>query len=202
MAKKLLEGAPKESLGVVFSAQHSLEDNWAMRELGALLGATRFYWSGLGEGYADEILIHKDKNPNAVGVQKLKGDARPFSALAADVASGAVTHAIALGGATPGEATADADVLRPLKLVTIAAHDGAFVRAAGVVLPACSWAEAGGSFVNAKGIRQISEKALEPIGSSQPAYHQIAQLALALGHQPTWGKVKDIHSHLNGANGR
>ena len=32
-AKKLLEGAPKESLAVVFSAQHSLEDNWALREL-------------------------------------------------------------------------------------------------------------------------------------------------------------------------
>ena len=32
-AKKLVEGAPKPTLGVVFSAQHSLEDNWALREL-------------------------------------------------------------------------------------------------------------------------------------------------------------------------
>src|ERR1700678_195666 len=69
-AKKLLEGAPAASLAVVFSAQHSLEDNWALRELGTILGATRAYWSGLADGYADDILIHKDKNPNTVGVQK------------------------------------------------------------------------------------------------------------------------------------
>ena len=65
-----------------------------------------------------------------------------------------------------------------------------------MVLPACSWAEAGGSYVNAKGIRQLSEKALEPIGSSRPAWSQLAQLALALGLEPTWGKVKDIQSRL------
>ncbi len=106
-AKKLLEGAPGGSLAVVFSAQHSLEDNWALREPAQIVGAKRFYWSGLGDGYADEILIHKDKNPNTVGVLKLKGDAQPFSMLAADVASGAVTHAIALGGATPGDASSE-----------------------------------------------------------------------------------------------
>jgi NADH-quinone oxidoreductase subunit G len=198
-AKKLLEGAPAASLAVVYSAQHSLEDNWALRELATILGATRAYWSGLGDGYADDILIHKDKNPNTVGVQKLKGDAQPFAKLATDVASGSVTHAIALGGATPGDAMTDAETLRPLKLVTIAAHDGALVRAAGVVLPAASWAEASGSYVNAKGQRQLSEKALEPLGSSRPAWFQLAQLALSLGHKPTWGKIKEIRTRLMAA---
>ena len=198
-AKKLIEEAPKGSLAVVFSAQHSLEDNWALRELAALIGATRFYWSGLGEGYADDILIHKDKNPNTVGVQKLKGDAQPFAKLASDVASGAVTHALALGGATPGDLTSDTDALRPLKLVTIAAHDGALVRAAGVVLPACSWAETSGSYVNFKGDRQLTEKALEPIGLARPGWYQLAQLALAMNLVPTWGKIRDIRSRLMGA---
>src|SRR3984957_8379253 len=161
-AKKLLEGAPKESLAVVFSAQHSLEDNWALKELAQTLGVTRTYSAGYGEGCEDKILIHKDKNPNTAGVKTLKGDAQPFSKLAIDVATGAVTHAIALGGATPGDAASDLETLRPLKLVTIAAHDGPLVRAAAVVLPACSWAEASGSFVNANGIRQLTEKALEP----------------------------------------
>ena len=198
-AKKLLEGAPSGSLAVVFSAQHSVEDNWALRELAGLVGATKFYWSGLGDGYADDILIHKDKNPNTQGVLTIKSDAQPFAKLAADVASGAVTHAIALGGATPGDSASDADALRPLKLVTVAAHEGALVRAAGVVLPAASWAEATGTYVNAKGMRQISDKALEPIGSSRPAWLQLAQLALAMGHKPTWGKVKEIRSRLEPA---
>jgi NADH-quinone oxidoreductase subunit G len=198
-AKTLLDEAPKASLAVVFSAQHSLEDNWALREFAALVGATRFYVSGQGEGYADDILIHKDKNPNTVGVLKLKGDALPFSKLASDVAAGAVTHAIALGGATPGDATSDMDALRPLKLVTVAAHDGALARAAGVLFPATSWAESSGSFVNAKGMRQLTEKALEPIGSSQPAWMQLAQLALAMNLTPTWGKLREIRSRLMGA---
>jgi NADH-quinone oxidoreductase subunit G len=198
-AKKLLEGAPKESLAIVFSAQHSLEDNWALREVGQLIGATRYYWSGLGDGYADEILINKDKNPNTAGVKTLKATAQPFPTLAADVANGAVTHAIALGGPTPGDFASDTDALRPLKLVTIAAHDGAFVRAAGVTLPACSWAEATGSYVNSTGLRQLSEKALEPIGSSRPAWSQLAQLCLALGHEPTWGEEKDVRSRITGS---
>jgi NADH-quinone oxidoreductase subunit G len=195
-AKKLLEDAPKESLAVVLSAQHSLEDNWALRELAGLLGAKRFYWSGLPDGYEDDILIHKDKNPNTQGVKTLKSDAQPFAKLAIDIATGAVTHAVALGGETPGDPSSDLDALRPLKLVTVAAHEGPLVGAAGVVLPACSWAEASGSYVNFKGIRQTSEKALEPIGSSRPAWHQLAQLALALGLEPTWGKEKEIRARL------
>ncbi len=55
--------------------------------------------------------------------------------------------------------------------------------------------------MNAKGMRQLSEKALEPIGSSRPGSPPsfLAQLALALGHEPTWGKVEDIRSRLMGA---
>jgi NADH-quinone oxidoreductase subunit G len=195
-AKKLLEGAPAASLAVVFSAQHSLEDNWALKELGGLLGATKFYWSGYGDGYEDKILIHRDKNPNTSGVKALAPNAEPFTKLAADVGAGAVTHAVALGGPTPG-GPADAEALRALKLVTVAAHDGALVKAAAVVLPACSWAETSGSYVNAGGIRQLAERALDPIGSSRPGWKQLAELAIALGRAPTWGKVNDVRSHVS-----
>ena len=51
----------------------------------------------------------------------------------------------------------------------------------GVVLPACSWADASGTYVNAKGIRQTSDKALAPLGSSLPAWEQIAK---------TWDDVR------------
>jgi NADH-quinone oxidoreductase subunit G len=195
-AKKLVETAPKATLGVVFSAQHSLEDNWALRELAQLVGVTQFYWCGLGDGYEDQILIHKDKNPNTAGVIALKADAKPFAQLAADVRAGSVTHLVALGGATPGLPANDAAALSGVSMVTIAAHEGALVQAAGVILPATSWAEQGGSYVNAKGLRQLSEKAIEPIGSSRPAWQHLAQLALALGHEPTWGKVRDIRARL------
>ncbi len=81
---------PRPSLAVVFSAQHSLEDNWALRELAALRGGHALLLVGArAQGTPDDILIDEDKNPNTVGVQKLKGDAQPFAKLAADVATGA-----------------------------------------------------------------------------------------------------------------
>jgi NADH-quinone oxidoreductase subunit G len=200
-AKKLLENVPRESIAIVLSAQHSMEDNWALRELGlVLLGAKSFYTSGLPDGYEDDILIHRDKNPNTTGVKQLKGDARPFAQLVTDIRSGGVSHVIALGGATPGDPQGDMEALRSLgALVTIAAHEGALTAAAAVVIPACSWAESSGSFVNAKGMRQLTEKALEPSGSSRPAWLQIAALATAMGLEPTWTKLKDLRGRLMAA---
>ena len=205
-AKKLFDGVPKGSIAIVLNAQHSMEDNWALRELGVvLLGAKSFYWSGKPEGYEDKILIHRDKNPNTIGIHQLKGDAKPFQVLLDDIRRGTITHVIALGGATPGEPGTDAETLRSLAaLVVIAAHDGPLVKAAGVVLPACSWAETSGSYVNgprdgSKPLRQLAEKALEPQGSSRPGWYQVAALANAMGLEPTWNKLKDIRTRLMAA---
>jgi NADH-quinone oxidoreductase subunit G len=149
--------------------------------------------AGNADGYEDKILIHRDKNPNTKGVQALAPDARPFAALVDDVASGAITHVIALGGAAPTEAAIDR-----AQVVAIAAHEGPIVRAAAVVLPATSWAEQSGTFVNAQGIRQVSEKALEPIGASKPAWKQVADVAAALGYTAKWSKLKQVRAELTG----
>jgi NADH-quinone oxidoreductase subunit G len=197
-ARRVLAGAPRETLAVVLSAQHSLEDNWAMRELGSsLLGATQFFASGLGDGYEDDILIHRDKNPNTNGVKALSPDVGLFGNLADAIRAGKVTHVIALGGPTPGELNADLQALRGLKaLVAIASHDGAFARAANVLLPSASWAEASGTYVNAKQMRQVADKALELQGSSLPGWEMVGRLAQALGLEPTWSKLKDVRSRI------
>ena len=195
-AKKIFAAVPLESVAIVLSAQHSLEDNWALRELGALLGSKQLYWSGAANGYADDILINADKNSNTAGVKQLSPEAKPFAALLDDVRAGRVGHVIALGGATPGEPESDIDTLRGAQIVTIAAHEGPLTRAAKVVLPATSWAEHNGTYVNAKGLRQLSEKALEPIGSSRPAWQQVASLAAVLGLTASWTKLKEIRASL------
>ena len=197
-AKALFEGLPKESIAVVYSAQHSLEDNWALRELGCTLLDTRSsYVSRFPDGYEDKILIHRDKNPNTRGVLELVPEAKPFDGLLRDIEKGVVTHCIALG---PGVAQSDAEltVLRSLKaLVTISAHEGPLTQAARVVLPAASWAEATGTYVNAKGIRQVSEIALELQGASRPAWQHLSELGQALGLDSGWTKLKQIHAKLN-----
>jgi NADH-quinone oxidoreductase subunit G len=192
--KAMFAGVPPQSVGFVLSAQHSLEDNWALRELGTvLMGGSRLYVSGNPDGYEDKILIHRDKNPNTKGVSELAPSARPFTELVSDVAAGAVTHVIALGGAAPADGGLDR-----AKVVAIAAHEGPIVRTAAVVLPATSWAEHSGTYVNAQGIRQLSEKGLEPIGASKPAWKQVADLATALGFQAKWSKLKQVRSELTG----
>ncbi|HEV3190532.1 MAG TPA: molybdopterin-dependent oxidoreductase, partial [Polyangiaceae bacterium] len=61
------------------------------------------------------------------------------------------------------------------------------------------WAEHSGTYVNAKGIRQISERALEPQGASKPAWRQLADLATALGYKAASTKLKQIRTQLMGS---
>jgi NADH-quinone oxidoreductase subunit G len=197
-AKKLFESVPKEAVAVVLSAQHSLEDNWALEELGkALIGSGAHYFSGMAPGYADDILIHADKNPNTAGVKRICPDAKPIAQLFDDAQKERVTHVLALGGAVPMDEGAARAALGKLQgLVVIAAHEGPLTSAANVVLPAASWAEAGGTYVNALGFEQIADKAIEPQGSSAPGWRMVARLADALGFEASWSKLEEIRARL------
>jgi NADH-quinone oxidoreductase subunit G len=194
-ARSLFVGAPKGSIGVVLHARYSLEDNWALRELAkVLIGTANVYVSARADGYEDDILIHRDKNSNTRGVRELAPEAKPFQALVDDVVARRVTHVIALGGSAPGPVSA----LRSAKVINVAAHQGPMNEVATVVLPATSWAEHSGTYVNAKGLRQVADKALEPQGACKPAWQQLADLATALGYEPSWVKLKHIRAHLAG----
>jgi NADH-quinone oxidoreductase subunit G len=186
-----------EGVAYVLSAQHSLEDNWALRELARLAGATAIYVTGAGPGYKDDILIDEDKNPNTAGVVGLVPGLRPFPQLIDDIRAGRVTHVIALGGVTPRNDPEDATALGMVStLVVVAAHEGALTEAAHIALPATSWAEHKGTYVNRQGLRQLGEKAIEPQGASRPAWEQLRALAVALGLEPSWTTLKDIRAQL------
>lgn len=198
-AKKLLGGAPEGAVALLLSAQHPLEDNWALLEVGKLLGAKSLFYTHAADGGEDKILVNKDKNSNREGVKLLAPEAKPFADLAAAIGSGAVRHVLSLGGSTPG-GEPDADVLKKLDaLVVVAAHESALTRAAHVVLPATSWAEHSGTYVNAKGLRQVSDKAIEPQGVSVPAWKHLAALASTLGLEPSFSKLKDVRAKLGAA---
>jgi NADH-quinone oxidoreductase subunit G len=196
---KRFGAAPKDSIAFVLSAQHSLEDNWALRELASLAGSPHIYVTGAGPGFKDDILIDEDKNPNTAGVVQLVPTLRAFPQLVDDIRKGSVAHVIALGGVTPRNDPDDATALGMVNvLAVIASHEGALTEAAHVVLPATSWAEHSGTYVNRQQLRQLSDKALEPQGASRPAWEQIRAVAVALGLTPTWTKLKDIRAQLAG----
>lgn len=191
-AKKLLAEVPASSIAVVLSPNHSQEDNWALFELGAkFMGASKVYMSGRADGFKDDILIHQDKNSNRAGVLRIAKDARSWAEFKSAVDSGAVTHVLALGGETP-----DAFAHDKVRRVVIAAHEGPMTEGADILLPATSWAEAAGTFVNAKNMAQVAERALQPMGESRPAWEVIAKLGQVLGYETTWAKLKEVQSNL------
>jgi NADH-quinone oxidoreductase subunit G len=197
-AKKVLDGIPPSSIAIVLSAQASLEDNWALLELGkSLLGSTSLYVARAPDGNRDDILIHADKNPNTQGTKLLAPEAKSWADFLAAVESGAIRHAIALGALT-GDLEAERPKLEKLEaLITIAAHESALTAAATVVLPMTSWAEQNATYVNAKGLKQTADKAIEPQGGSRQALLHLAELAKVLGHEPTWTKLKDVRAKLD-----
>jgi NADH-quinone oxidoreductase subunit G len=198
-AKEQLKGHGNDPsrVAIVLSAQHSNEDNFAMVTLAkTYLGAGDFYVSGRALGRGDDILMSEDKNPNTRGVMQVASTTgpRPIAELLTAIDAGAYKFVIALGSELEVDAAAAKETFSKLKgLVTIAAHDGPLSKAAHVALPACSWAEAEGTYVNRNGLAQKSERALTPRGDARPGWELVARLARALGYAMDWKKLADVH---------
>jgi NADH-quinone oxidoreductase subunit G len=193
-AKRRFAGIPPDTVAVVLSAQHSNEDNFALLELGrTFIGTKSFFLSGKPKGKGDDILMHQDKNPNTAGVRKLAPSVRPFEQLLEGVLAGTFTHVIALGADLPGAPELiEAPLGKLATLVTVSAHDGPLVRRAHVALPACTWAEAEGTYVNSRGMAQRSERAIDPKGQARPAWELVSKLGEMLGYATRWQKLKEV----------
>jgi NADH-quinone oxidoreductase subunit G len=195
-AAALLKAASPEKLAVVLSAQHSHEDNFALLQLAREhLRTSQVFWSGKPLGTGDDVLRHADKNPNTAGVRKLAPGARPIAELKTLMDAGVVTHALVLGADTPTAEAAQA--LAKLKgSVVLAVNQGLAVGAATVVLPASSWAETGGTYINAKNMTQQSDPAIEPQGDSRPAWKLVAALAVRMGFPVAWRKLEHLEQAM------
>ncbi|MFO0553495.1 MAG: 2Fe-2S iron-sulfur cluster-binding protein [Polyangiaceae bacterium] len=200
-AKDLLGsiGSKPDRVAVILSAQHSLEDNWALYTLArTFVGTTRFYVTGLPLGRGDNILMNEDKNPNTAGVMKLcEGTSpRPLGDLLRS--TDGIDYILALGGEVEVDAAEISAALRSKKLVTIATHRGPLTQLAKVALPACSWAEVEGTYVNKDGRVQVSERALFPRGSAAPGWQLIGRLGKALGFATSWKKLSEVRRAMSG----
>jgi NADH-quinone oxidoreductase subunit G len=199
-AAEILRSAESGRLALLLSAQHSLEDNFALLDLARRqLGVTRIFATGRAPGEGDQILRQPDKNPNSAGVASLLAPARPqnFAALSAAIDAGAVTHVLALGSAVEDEARA-ASLGRLAGLVVLGTWEGPLSRFAQVLLPASSWAEADGQFMNVDGIVQESEQAIEPSGQSRPAWKLAAAIGVRLGAPIPWRTLEELRNALAG----
>ncbi|MCC6214329.1 MAG: (2Fe-2S)-binding protein [Polyangiaceae bacterium] len=198
-AAKRLRGVAPERMGVVLSAQCSNEDNFAMVELARRwIGTGNLYLAGRAGGAADGVLRHEDRNPNAAGARAVAStlDPRAPAELAADIESGKVTHVLALG-AELGDPALAGCLETAEQLIALAAWQGPLVGAAGVVLPIASWAESEGTFVNAAGLAQRSEKAIGIQGDAHPAWRVVAAVGRGLGHAMNWRRLADVRRAMD-----
>ncbi|MSP23580.1 MAG: 2Fe-2S iron-sulfur cluster binding domain-containing protein [Myxococcales bacterium] len=202
-AKKLFSSHASDPsrIAIVLGARHSNEDNQALARVAKIyLGATHFYLSRRKDGHADDILMVADRNSNAAGVHEIArnlglGDVRSLADLVRDIAALRIDFVISLGADIDGDESEAMDQLRRVKgFVAIAAHEGPLAKAAHVVLPAASWAESPGTYVNRNGIAQITEGVLKPRGDAHPAWQLVIALTRALGYEVGWKKRGDLQA--------
>jgi len=199
-AASALAPVAKDKVAILLSYTHSSEDNLALLELARALGVEQAYAAGRPDGSGDKILRHVDKNPNRAGVRQLAEATlgavpQDFQSLVQAVEAGKIAAVLALGSAV--EDAAAAVHLKRASVIAISTFEGPLAQAATVILPASSWAEADGTFVNAAGLSQVSEKAIEPQGESLPAWRHVLALAAKLGITLPFARAKDLEKVLS-----
>jgi NADH-quinone oxidoreductase subunit G len=183
--RQVLE-ADRGQVGVVFSPQHTNEDNHALARLVRdIWRVERFYVGGkaLVPERADKILRDADVNPNRRGVKSILGGdvAAGVSVLEQDLLEGELKALLVLGHHLPlsDEALARAGQLDAL--VVIADTEEGLTTRAKVALASAAWAEVHGTVTNRQGLVQRMQQAYEPGGQALPAWEIVTRLAQAAG---------------------
>jgi NADH-quinone oxidoreductase subunit G len=188
-------------IGVVLSALHTNEDNFALASLAKAWGAGHVFVAGKPPvpARADGKLRVADVNPNTNGVKAIAEAlglaVKPSFEL--DQALPANLRAlVVLGDVLPG---LDAGKLKELELISIAAHERGPVPHARVALPAAAWAEVAGTITNAQGHVQRMHAAFAPPGQAIPAWEAVVRLAHATGVKLAWTHPREVFKDMTAA---
>ncbi len=201
MAAKLLGAATAATTGVVLSAVHSNEDNFALAKLAKARGVGHVFIAGrpANPAKADDKLRDADRNPNTAGVRAIAEalglNAKPLADLDAALVDGKLQTLIVLGDALP---LTHLWKLKETDLIVIAAHERGPAKFAKVALPAAAWAEAAGTVTNRQGKVQRMHPAFSPPGQALPGWEVVAKLAVAIGSTATWSHPRDLYKEMVG----
>src|SRR5690606_2275331 len=162
-------------VGVVLSALHSNEDNFALAKLAKDWGVQQVYVAGKPPvpARADGKLRVADINPNSVGVKAIAEalglQLVPSYELDRNVPP-TLRALVILGDVFAG---IDAGKLRELEVVSLSAHERGPVLHAKVALPVADWAENAGTITNLNGRVQRMHAAFAPPGVAIPAWEAV-----------------------------
>ncbi len=188
------------SVGVVLSAAHSNEDNFALAKLAKAWGAQVFVAvRPLVPARADGKLRVADVNPNAGGVMAIALALGLQTKPAHELADASVKVVVMLGDLLPNLGAAATSKLKELELIAIAAHERGPVAGARVALPAAAWAETSGTVTNAKGHVQRMHPAFPPPGQALAGWEAVVRLAQATGVKLVWAHARDVFKDMTAA---
>lgn len=197
-AAEALRGVDASKMAVVFSAQHSNEDNYVLGRFAKLHGIDKLYLAAKADWKGDDILRSADANPNRAGASLVAGAEldETVEDLVSDVMAGAVEAVVVLGSVTAEQQ----DTLTPLAklgaLVCLTATGGALADEATMVVPVASWGESHGTFVNGKGMAQTYRRAVGAAPGIEPAWKNLVALAAKLGVTLDFAHVNDVRAAM------
>jgi NADH-quinone oxidoreductase subunit G len=188
------------AVGVLVAPQGSNEDCYLLARLTSEVLATPqvVLYPG-APGYADDLLLRADKNPNTRGAQDMglpaPALAERLATLAQAIDQGAIRVLYAID--TDLEAAFGADTAARLAaqldcLILQTSHTRLGGELAHVLLPSTTYAERDGTFTNFQGRVQRINAAIRPLGEALPAWQIYTRLAQGLGHAWTYTAAEAV----------
>ncbi|MDQ3030932.1 MAG: 2Fe-2S iron-sulfur cluster-binding protein [Myxococcota bacterium] len=194
-AARVLEKAQR--IAIVFSAQHSNEDNFVLAKLGREhLGGQSLYLAALPGWKGDAILRSSDNNPNRAGATAIGGGAlKTTKELADDVAAQRVDAILSLGWAA-SETAEQLAGLASIPHVNLSSNIGPLVQVASVVVPVATHAEASGTFVNAQGKAQQFQRAVQAPMGIKSAWETLVEIGTRIGREMAFARLPEVRAAM------
>jgi NADH-quinone oxidoreductase subunit G len=187
-------------IAIVASGRMTNEELWLTRKIADSLGARYIdIVPRFGEG--DEILLSKDRNPNAVGAWlTLNLDIGPGANLSriADGVKSREIRALLVFGENPTKLRILDEQLANLSafiVMDILSNDA--TKHATVVLPASGFAEKRGSMINGDGRLQRLNRAVRPPGNARDDWEILRDLLQALGGSNGLYSIDDVFRQMS-----
>lgn len=179
-AGALREVAGSKRAAVLASPRATVEEIYLLCELAkSVLGGAPVFLPAHEAGADDHLLIRRDRSPNARGAQAVIdarcGGAKSVAELERALLAGQIDVLLALGPGLVGPVTDEPPVLSAEALqkaktrIVIDAFASPLAQAATILLPAATYAETSGTYVNFAGRVQWTERALRPAVDCRPA---------------------------------
>jgi predicted molibdopterin-dependent oxidoreductase YjgC len=151
------------------------------------------------EGADDDLLIRKDRTPNARGAALLGlgADAQSLARLSGDIQSGRVRGLVVVGEDPLGDGLLKEETLLSLEaLVVVDSWKSPTIQAAHAALPAAGYGEYDGVYVSFLGRAQRARQAVRPHGFADPPWAVLRELGRRFGLSQAYARASDLFDEM------